>query len=169
MDGLQLFVQSEGAREIRVVELPATATVRELVELAHADGVARPDHVDGHAAVYVEGRDTPLPLDATLAAAGLGNDSSVHVSRCTTVRVSVHYNGGEVARAFGPGEPMHRVKAWAVGDQGFKLTAVDAAEHVLQLSGTTDRPDDDVHIGALVGATGCTVAFDLVPKVRVEG
>jgi hypothetical protein len=40
---------------------------------------------------------------------------------------------------------------------------------VLQLTGTSDRPDDDVHIGCLVGPSGCKVEFDLVAKVRVEG
>lgn len=70
---------------------------------------------------------------------------------------------------FGPGVPMHAVKSWAVGKKGFNLTPVDAAEHILQLTGTADRPDEDVHVGSLVGATGCKVEFDLVAKVRVEG
>jgi hypothetical protein len=170
MAGVQIFVQGEGAREIRVLELPAHATVRELVEAAQAQGVAAAPHNGGRAvAAYAEDGDAPLPAGATLEAAGLGHQSSVHLSRCKQVAVTVDYNGQTRAESFGPGVPIHRVKAWAVGRQGFNLAPVDAAEHVLQLPGTSDRPDEDVHIGSLVGATGCGVEFDLVAKVRVEG
>lgn len=173
MAGLQLFVQGEGKREIRVLELPAHATVRELIEAAQAQGVASLNG-GGHGgrqavAVYAEDGDAPLPAGATLEAAGLGNHSSVHLSRCVRVAVTVHYNSRDLSETFGPGVPMHRVKEWAVGNKGFNLTPVDAAEHVLQLTGTSDRPDEDVHIGSLVGAGGCKVEFDLVAKVRVEG
>lgn len=170
MAGLQIFVQAEGKRDIRVLELPASATVRELVEAAHAQGV-EPSRISSNhgVSVYTEDGDTPLPIGATLEAAGLGNQSSVHLSRCKKVAVTVHHNGKDRSESFGPGVPMHRVKEWAVGKKGFDLTPVDAAEHVLQITGTSDRPDEDVHIGSLVGATGCGVEFDLVPKVRVEG
>lgn len=173
MAGQQIFVQGEGKREIRVLELPADATVRELVEAAQAQGVASQNgggHGGGNAvAVYAEDGDAPLPAGATLEAAGLGNHSSVHLSRCARVSVTVHYNGRDLSETFGPGVPMHRVKEWAVGNKGFNLNPVDAAEHVLQLTGSSDRPDEDVHIGSLVGAAGCKVEFDLVAKVRVEG
>ena len=173
MAGLQIFVQGEGKRDIRVLELPPHATVRELVEAAQAQGIASrdgSDHGGDHAvAVFAEDGDTPLPADASLEAAGLGNYSSIHLSRCTRVEVTVHYNSRTLSEIFGPGVPMHRVKEWAVGTKGFKLDPVDAGEHVLQLTGTSDRPDEDVHIGSLVGASGCQVEFDLVAKVRVEG
>jgi hypothetical protein len=173
MARLQIFVQGDGKREIRMLELPAHATVRELVEAAQAHGVVSQDgdgHGDGHTvAVYTEDGDAALPADATLEAVGLGNHSSVHLSRCTRVAVMVHYNGRNLSESFGPGVPMHRVKEWAVGNKGFNLNPVDAAEHVLQLTGTSDRPDEDVHIGSLVGTTSCGVEFDLVAKVRVEG
>jgi hypothetical protein len=40
---------------------------------------------------------------------------------------------------------------------------------VLQIQGTTIRPDRDVHIGTLTQGHACAVAFDLVPCKRVEG
>lgn len=173
MAGFKIFVQSEGKREIRVVEVSPNATVRDLVEAAHAQGVAL-QNGGGHGGsnavdVYTEDSDKRLPTGATLEEAGLGNNSSVHLSRCTRVTVTVQYNGQDRSEKFGPGVPMHRVKEWAVGKKGFNLNPVDAAEHVLQLTGTSDRPDEDVHIGSLVVASGCKVEFDLVAKVRVEG
>lgn len=170
MAGLQIFVQAEGAREIRALELPAQTTVRELVEAAKAQGLAAEGEGKGHTiSVYAEDRDEALSLDATLEAAGLGNQSSVHLSRCKKVAVTVHYNGKQRSESFGPGVPMHRVKQWAVGKQGFDLSSVDAAEHVLQITGTQERPDEDVHVGTLVQPKRCAVEFDLVAKVRVEG
>jgi hypothetical protein len=174
MTRLQIFVQGEGKRDIRVLDLSPLTTVRELMEAAQAQGVVASQNgarnADGNTiAVYAEDSDMPLPPDATLEAAGLGNQSSVHLSRCKQVTVTVNYNGKEHSEMFGPGVPMRRVKAWAVGKKGFNFTPVDAAEHILQLTGTVDRPDEDVHIGTLVGVTGCRVEFDLVAKVRVEG
>lgn len=170
MAKLQIFVQGEGKREIRVVELPAQATVRELIEAAQAQGVTSQNGGNGAGvAVFAEEGDVPLAAGDTLESAGLGNDSSVHLSRCNRVTVMVHYNGQGRADSFGPGVPMHRIKEWAVGKKGFGLDPVDAGEHVLQVTGSSDRPDEDVHIGSLVGASGCKVEFDLVAKVRVEG
>ena len=170
MANLQIFVQGEGKRDIRVVELPAQATVRELVEAAQAQGVTPQKSAHTHdVVVFVENGHKPLALDATLESLGIGNHGSVHLSRCAHVTVTVHYNGKETTDTFGPGVPMHRIKEWAVGKKGFGLDPVDAGEHVLQLTGTSDRPDEDVHIGSLVGASGCEVQFDLVAKVRVEG
>ena len=170
MDEVQIFIQSEGKREIRILELSAHATVRELIEAAQALDIATA-HSGGDdvVAVYTEIDSVPLSVDVTLVAAGLGHHSSVHMSRCKQVMVKVRYNGKDISDSFGPGVPMYRVKEWAVGKKGFNLTPVDAAEHVLQLTGTSDRPDEDVHIGSLVGKTGCCVEFDLVAKVRVEG
>ena len=54
MGRMQIFVQGEGAREIRVVELPSNATVRELVVAAQAQGVTVAD--GSHAPQHGNGR-----------------------------------------------------------------------------------------------------------------
>ena len=95
--------------------------MRDLVDAAQAQGVVSQYGGDDTVAVYVEDSDTPMPLDATLEEAGLSNQSSVHLSRCTKVTVTVHYNGQNRSETFGPGIPMHRVKAWSVGEKGFDL------------------------------------------------
>jgi hypothetical protein len=170
MTALQIFVQSEGTRGIRILELSAHATVRDLVGATSRQGQSDAEGRKNTAAsVYIEDADHALSLDDTLEAAGLGNQSSVHVSHCSRIAVTVHYNGKERAESFAPGVPMHRVKQWAVGKQAFDLAAIDAAEHVLQLTDSQERPDEDIHIGSVAAASGCVVEFDLVPKVRVEG
>ncbi len=170
MSGMQIFLQVEGVREIRVLELPSSATVRDLMKAAADQGLpaAGGEAVEAPA-VFIEDAEDPLAPSATLDAAGLRHGASVHVSRCKKVLVTVHFNGKERSESFGPGAPMHRVKRWAVGKKGFDLPELDAAEHVLQITGAQDRPDDDIHIGTLVHGRHCAVDFDLVPKVRVEG
>jgi hypothetical protein len=59
------------------------------------------------------------------------------------------------------------VKEWAV--HKFELNPKDAAEHVLQLCQSTDRPSTDTPLLQLVGDHACTLCFDLVPDKRVEG
>jgi hypothetical protein len=56
-----------------------------------------------------------------------------------------------------------------VGKQGFNLSEIDAAEHTLQIAGSTSQPDDDAHLGTLTSGAQCEVSFDLVAKVRVQG
>ncbi len=92
----------------------------------------------------------------------------LHVSRCRHVEVSVRFNGEHVKRRFPPGATIGRVHHWAAR-RAFGLSPRDAAEHVLQIQGTQKRPDRDVHIGTLTSGTTCSIAFDLVPRKRVEG
>lgn len=167
MAEIQVFIQGEGVREIRMLALSANATVRDLVTAAAAQGFIVA--ADGKVAVFAEDADEASPDGATLVAAGIGHQSSVHLSRCKRVAVTVHFNGAERSQTFGPGATMQKIKKWAVSKKGFDLAPVDAAEHVLQVTGGTDRPDEDVHIGTLVQARTCAMAFDLVAKVRVEG
>lgn len=70
-------------------------------------------------------------------------------------------------RAFGPGSTLARIKDWA--EREFGIDAVDAAELALQLSGTTERPDEAAHVGSLATYPDCRVVFDLLPTVRVNG
>lgn len=168
METIQVFLQGEGIGAIRLIELPASARVRDIVAAAAAHGF--PAAADGNTAViFAEDSDDALSTDATLEAAGIGHHGSVHVHRCTKITTTVHFNGGSRVHSFVPGTTIGRVKHWAVGEDVFNLTPVDAAEHVLQITGTQDRPDEDIHIGTLVHVPHCAIELDLVAKVRVEG
>jgi hypothetical protein len=102
-------------------------------------------------------------------AAGITRRSRVHLHRCRQVAVTVNFNADQKAESFPAATTVARVMKWAVSKRGFNLSDVDATEHLLQICGSTDRPDEDVHIGTLVQAGACAVCFDLVPKQRVEG
>ena len=126
--------------------------------------------------IFVE--DMPAPIDPETTVEELlplcSDDEAIivplrlHVTRCRHVDISVRFNGEEAKRRFPPGATVARVHHWAAR-RAFGLSPRDAAEHVLQIHGTQKRPDRDVHIGTLTSGTTCAVAFDLVPRKRVEG
>lgn len=165
MSEIDVFFQAEGLRDITLVRIPSNATARELLEVARVHGAV----VDETTAVYVEDSEEPLHLGVRLEAAGVGQHSRVHAHRCRKVNVAINFDREQKSHAFPAAATVGRVFTWATGKHGFDLPEVDAVEHLLQLCGSADRPDEDAHIGTLTQASACTVCFDLVPKQRVEG
>ncbi|MCC6630138.1 MAG: hypothetical protein IT340_22385 [Chloroflexi bacterium] len=166
-DEIELFLQGEGIRDIALMRVPRDGTARDIIEAARALGLSAPSGAE--TLLLVEDSEEPLALDAPLEAAGIAHRGRVHVHRCRRVAVTVNFNADQNMESFPPSTTMARVKRWAVGKHGFGLSEIDAAEHLLQVCGSTDRPDEDVHIGALVTAPACGLCFDLVAKQRVEG
>jgi hypothetical protein len=82
--------------------------------------------------------------------------------------MAVTFNGETVHHHFGPGTTVARVKTWAA-ERKFGMTPQEAGEHVLQISGTKDRPDPGTHLGTIASCPACKIAFDLVPNERVNG
>jgi hypothetical protein len=167
-DTIEVFVQVEGKRQISIVRVPASATVHDLIEEVVRAGLAETAH-RGQLVVLLEDVEDELSLGDRLGSAGVKHRSRVHLHRCRQVKVAVHFNGAPKEHSFSPSASIAKVTKWAVGRHGFDLTPTDAVEHVLQITGSSDRPDEDVHLGTLTQAPACTVSFDLVPKRRVEG
>ena len=90
-----------------------------------------------------------------------------HLHRLKSIDVIVRYAGRDVRRAFRPSATVGRVKKWATRE--LSVEPSDAAELMLQISGTDNRPDADIHIGTLVKAPKHSLEFDLVPSPRVNG
>ena len=164
---LQLFVQGEGIADIQLVRVAEQSTLRELAGklgsvLTEADAAAADDFI-----FLLEDSERELASDKSLKELGIKNRERIHINRCCKVKVSVNFNGKEIADAFPPSRTIAKVKRWA--DKQFGIEGVDATEHALQICGTAKRPDEDVHIGSLVRRPNCQICFDLVPKKRVEG
>jgi hypothetical protein len=170
MNSIDVFIQGHGLSDIVVLTAKPDDTIASvLAKLDHADAkedglLVFLEDVSGaldHEAVVEE----LLPL--------VGDDEMfgplrLHVTRCHKVEVVVRFNGEDAQRRFPPSATVERVHRWAAR-RVFGLTPRDAAEHVLQIQGTNTRPDRDVHIGTLTDGKICAVAFDLVPRKRVEG
>lgn len=165
MKSVEILLQGENIPDIQVVALGSGKDVKDVLAAAekHRCGDAK-----GEFHVFTEEGDEPLKEGDQFPEYGDGQPVRLHVHRCRRVAVAVTFNGVTEEHRFGPGTPVAVVKKWAA-IAAFGMTPGDAAEHVLQLAGTTDRPEPDTHIGALVTCPDCRLAFDLVPLKRVEG
>jgi hypothetical protein len=164
MNMIQLFLQFEGNRRIELIELDADSPVSAIIEAAARVGL--PEECRAAALVFGEDGEAPLDAGTALSAAGVRDKHRVHVHRCHKIAVTLHFNDVTDKAHFPPSATVERVKRYFV--HKIHMSPVDATEHVLQLCGSTDRPEPDQHIGALVSSS-CSLCFDLVPIKRVEG
>ncbi len=162
---IDVFVQGEGLKDIVLVKVSKDGLVQDLVEIAKEHGLMFDEDKIGD--VFLEDEKKFLSSDLTLKDAKIGDKCHIHIHRCHRIYVSVNFNGQQETRKFPPSATVDRVKKWAA--KTFDLSPVDAAEHTLQLTGSDERPDEDIHIGSLVIFPNDQLQFDLVPKVRVEG
>jgi len=163
MKFIDLFYQGEGVREIAHLELESDATVGTLkARLAEKHGA-----FDG-ALVFLENEDEPLSDAVRVAERASDKGLKVHIHRCRHVEVTVTFNGETVEWRFSPSATIARVKRWAA-EKKFGMSEDEAGEHVLQLTGTHDRPAPGTHIGSLTDGKVCALSFDLVADERVNG
>src|SRR5437763_1876769 len=155
MNKIQLFLQYEGNRRIELIEVDADSPVSEI--FIAASRVGFPDECRAEALVFGEEGETPLDAAMTLTAAGVRDKHRIHVHRCHKIDVTFHFNEVTEKHHFPPSATVERVKRHFV--HKIHMSPVDATEHVLQLCGSTDRPEPDQHIGALVSGS-CSLCFD---------
>jgi hypothetical protein len=159
----QIFLQSELLADVELIEIDehanAAALRIECLKRVSKDGVEIEDLL-----FYLEDDDSDDPVrDLDQVPHGL----RVHLHRLKAIDVTVRYAGRDIHRTFRPSSTVKRVKQWAAHE--FAISASDAAELMLQVTGTDVRPDLDTHIGALVKSPERAIAFDLVPAPRVNG
>jgi hypothetical protein len=165
MKHIEILLQGEAIPDILVVRLERDKLVKDLLAAAAEH---RTVECLGEFQVFTEDGKEPLAPESPLPAAEHGHPIRMHVHRCNQVEAIVTFNGVKKEHQFGPGATVATVKQWAA-IKAFSMTPADAAEHVLQLAGTSERPEPDTHIGTLTKYPDCRVKFDLVPLKRVEG
>jgi len=158
-----IFYQGEdlAAADLLEVERETTlASVRDILIAKHA--------LSPEVLLFVEDTDGPVDGARLVCEIESASGTKIHAHRCRAIDVSVSYNGVTVTHRYAPGTTIARIaRRTAIDD--FHLSDEDAAEHVLQVKGNTVQPAPGTHVGALVRHPVCTIAFDLVPKVRVQG
>lgn len=164
MTKIQLFIQYEGSPRIELVTLDADALAKEVVLAAKRHGLS--DECAETALVFSADGDEPLQLDVSLSKQRVRDKHRIHIHRCTKIDVTLHFNELIESMHFPPSATVDRVKRRFV--QKIGMTPVDATEHVLQICGTTERPEPDMQIGALTNKC-CSLCFNLVPIKRIEG
>jgi hypothetical protein len=162
---VNILLQGEGIPDIQVVNLEHGKRGTDILLIATQ---YRKGTFEGDFLVFEEDAEAPLNPQDTLPKHNTGKPLRLHVHRCRALVVEVSFNGEAQSHRFGPGATVQTVKRWAA-IKGFRMTEADAAEHVLQISGTNTQPEPDTHIGSLVTGTSCQIQFNLVPLKRVEG
>jgi hypothetical protein len=166
MKKIEVFIQMEGVKDIQLVEVVENGTVRDLLLLVAKHG-KQCDNDEIPSLVFIEDMDDVLDGDKLLENVGVRHRTHVHIHRCRHIEVIVNFNGKKISKNFPPSATVGRVKKWAAKE--FGMSEKDASEHVLQISGTKNSLDEDIHIGTLTKHPVCHISFDLVPKVRIEG
>ncbi|HEY8949464.1 MAG TPA: hypothetical protein VIM56_11315 [Rhizomicrobium sp.] len=163
MNKVTVFIQTHGRPDIVEAELAVAATLGELHDLLATSGIA----VDAETVIFIDEAEEHLSGERHHPVHGLKHGSRIHVGRCKRIAVTVHFLHKTAEHHFPPGARVRAVKAWAV--HKFEMDPKDAAEHVLQLCKSTDRPSSDTPLHQLVHGHDCALCFDLVPEKRVEG
>lgn len=158
-----LFVQIQGDSRILELAVPENITEGELHKALTDAGVPSIPELF----VFIDEAEEHLSRQSDRPLPGIKHGARVHASRCRRIRTKANYLDKVIERDFAPGARVRSVKVWAVHE--FHLDHKDAAEHVLQICNSTERPASDTPLHTLVRSDHCTLCFDLVPEKRVEG
>lgn len=165
MVGLNIFVHQVGST--RLTEVVVEPSAIGLDVLRHPELSVAVEAIGDEILIFIDEQDAPVGHHEKLEDHGAVAGGRLHLVHCHQVEVRVYYMHLEACRPFPPGIHLKRVKEWAVRE--FGLAQGDAVEHVLQIHGTTDRPNSATPLSTLLKGHGCAIAFDLVPDKRVEG
>jgi len=163
MSKINVFLQGEGIKDVVRLQLEPQSTAVDVKRACASHGVQS----NAETAVFLEDQDEPLADAVTVESLAGKHGVRLHLHRCTRVGVKVTYSGRVVEHVFGPGRTVGAVKRWAAKELGIRKE--DTAELILQIIGTHEQPDVDVHIGTLAACPACAIAFDLVPNPRIQG
>jgi len=161
---VKVLLQGAGISDIKVVDLPAGATTDDVITAAKANGLTSNADIQ----VWLEGRDEAL-AHGKLSELGVAERARLQVHTCLKIDVTVNFGANHPSKEFPPVTTVEKVKEWAVKQKDINMSDADAADHVLQVCDTTNRPDVDSHIGSLTQPGSCAICFDLVAKERIEG
>jgi hypothetical protein len=118
---LQLFVQGEGIADIQLVRVAEQSSLRELVgKLGSAFTEAGAVSAADEFIFLLEDSERELVSNKSLKELGIKNRERIHINRCRKVRVSVNFNGKEIADAFPPSRTIAKVKRWADKEFGIE-------------------------------------------------
>jgi hypothetical protein len=170
MPTVRIYVQSEHFPDIRLIEIDDSASVADLRKAAMKLLPAGTDVSDIELSVEDDEDDDdghPHARRAQVKDLVKEHGVRVHLHRCKRIEVSVRFGAEEVHHKFPPATTVGRVRQWAGHKLGMQPS--DIAEHVLQIAGSNEQPDVDIHIGTLTKPPNCSAAFDLVPAHRING
>src|SRR5574340_168767 len=169
MSNVRVYIQSEHFPDVKLIEIDDNASVAELKNAALKLLPAGTDVSDLELSVEDDADDDDGQDHARCARVKdfmKEHVVRVHLHRCKRIEASIRFGAEEVHHKFPPATTVGRIRQWA--GHIFDMQPSDIAEHVLQIAGTNEQPDVDIHIGTLTKYPKCSVAFDLVPAHRIN-
>jgi hypothetical protein len=163
MSTILIFIHAHDRPEVLEAEISAAATLGELHDALEVLGVA----VDAETFIFIDEAEEHEQGERHHRLHHAKHGSRVHVGRCKRIATTVNFLDKTEEREFPLGARVRAVKEWAA--HVCDMDPKDAAEHVLQLCNSTDRPPTDTPLHQLVHGHHCALCFDLVPEKRVEG
>ena len=163
MEVIDIFYQGRGILEFEQIEVKADHSVA-VVKAA----IFEKHGFTGEMLVFIEGHDAPLEEHLIIGEVCRERSPKLHLHHCREIETAVTFAGQTVHRKFSPATTVGEIKKWAAIEK-FHMTEAEAGEHLLQISGTKDRPASGTHVGSLAHGPECRVHFDLVPDERVNG
>nr|WP_294522490.1 hypothetical protein [uncultured Rhodopila sp.] len=163
MADILVFIQVHGQADIVEAEFSPAATLGDLHDKLEILAIA----VDDGTFIFIDEAEEHEAGERHQPLRHLKHGSRVHVARCKRIATTVHFLDQTKTREFAPGARVRAVKEWAV--HVLDMAPKDAAEHVLQLCNSAERPSSDTPLHQLVQGHHCGLCFDLVPEKRVEG
>ncbi len=166
MNRHEIFLQSEGHTGTRVVEVDITATVRDLMEGAKAQGLVLHEDL----ILFTEGAEAEHLVSEVeerfLSDLLIGHGSKLHFHRSRRIPVTVRFDADSIGQPFRPSTTIQHVKHWAIKE--LKLDASVEVDHGLKVCGQTVFLADNTHIGSLAERDR-EVCLVLAPKRPVHG
>lgn len=166
MNRHEIFLQSEGHTGTKVVEVEVTATVRDLMNGARAQGLTLHEDlilfIEDTEAEHLVSEVAERLLSELLIAHG----SKVHLHRSRRIPVTVRFDAESINHPFRPSTTVQHIKHWAAKE--FKLDASVEVDHGLKVCGQTVFLVENTHIGSLA-QKDCEVCLVLAPKRPVHG
>jgi hypothetical protein len=172
---IELFVHSEGVRP-KPVKIETTDTLAKLLEKAGIEtkqdllvfcGESKSALQEQDGVEHGEDEHEPVKVDSIIDGLKLKKNSHVHCYRCRRIEVTVNYQNKTKHHKFSPATTVETVRKWAL--KKFHLTDVDAEKLVLEICDTNERPRATQYLGELVQYPNCSICFNLVPDVKIEG
>lgn len=174
---LELFVHGQGAKPRSMFATPnetlrealvRTGIIREganeiLVFVGECEeALVEPDDVEDGADVHA-----PVDISLTVEVLEIERHRHVHCHTCRHVGVEIAFNGKTKRHKFSPSTTVGTATQWA--RKKFHLDPAAAADYVLEICGTTDKPRSDKHLGELVKPGTCSLCFDIVKEITPQG
>jgi len=164
MNKIEIYVRGEHSREPKLVELPAGATIQEVIDLYHKECPGAADA--GEIQLFFEEEDDPKHGHHGCDEAGVRKKHHIHCHRCKEAEVRIIYNGDDKGFRFAPSATIKSVFKEAIS--AFGISPEDAGDYVLKLDEKTILQPSE-HIGSFVSFPQCVVKLFLTALKPIQG